>query len=349
MSTDTPNQPASGLIVLIPGLVPPAEMLPPLLRQASLPALSRLLSRATRVECSGNLADPLYQAMGLTRSPDWPLAPLMLSNADGRFAEGYWLRADPVHLRADRDQLILVGSRGFPLHDHEADEMIDAFNHHFADDQLSLHRTDAKTWYLHSASPLDLVTVALTDAIGKPVNSRLPAGRDALHMHRLFNEIQMLLFDLPANRQREREGLPTINSIWCWGGGVLPVPAGAGRPQNLICQQPDWAAIARGAGWQVHALPDQTRALPETGWLLLDHLAEHAQYGDYTGWLDSIQQLDQQWLAPLLQQLGNGQRKQLEIRGSTSQGEVVCWRLQRRDLWYFWRNAPLQQRLVRTG
>ncbi len=349
MSIIRQNQADDTLRVLIPGLIPPPEMLSPLLERTELPALARLLSRASRQTCSGNISSALCQAMGLTPEPDWPLAPLILTGSGKNLAAGYWLRADPVHLRADRDQLVLVDSNSLQLDADEADAIIHAFNAHFVTENLTLHRTGTHNWFLHRRTPLDIVTVPLAEATGKPVNSRLPTGRDALVMHRLFNEIQMLLFDLPVNRERESRGLPTINSIWCWGGGTLPAPVPAGQPQTLISQNQDWADISRGAGWTHLPLPDNANRLPEYGWLLLDQLSAAAQYGDYSNWLDNIRQIDQLWLAPLLQQLARGLRKTLEIRGSNLQGEMMCWTIRSSSRWQFWRNAPLTSTLTRSN
>lgn len=40
-------------------------------------------------------------------------------------------------------------------------------------------------------------------------------------LRRLQNEMQMLLYTLPANDEREANGLPPINSFWVTGAGVL--------------------------------------------------------------------------------------------------------------------------------
>ena len=43
-------------------------------------------------------------------------------------------------------------------------------------------------------------------------------------LRRLQNEMQMLLYRLPLNDEREANGLPPINSFWVTGAGVLDVP-----------------------------------------------------------------------------------------------------------------------------
>ena len=41
-------------------------------------------------------------------------------------------------------------------------------------------------------------------------------------MRRLQNEMQMLLYTHPLNDARDAQGLPTVNSFWISGSGILP-------------------------------------------------------------------------------------------------------------------------------
>ncbi|HSG90830.1 MAG TPA: hypothetical protein VLA56_16555, partial [Pseudomonadales bacterium] len=50
----------------------------------------------------------------------------------------------------------------------------------------------------------------------------LPAGPDAGGFQTLLSEVQMTLHASPVNQRREALGLPVINSLWIWGGGVAP-------------------------------------------------------------------------------------------------------------------------------
>jgi hypothetical protein len=38
-------------------------------------------------------------------------------------------------------------------------------------------------------------------------------------LKRLLTEVQMLLHHHPVNLARQEQGLPVINSLWCWAGG----------------------------------------------------------------------------------------------------------------------------------
>jgi hypothetical protein len=52
-----------------------------------------------------------------------------------------------------------------------------------------------------------------------PNRGFLPFGQDEVWWHKFINELQMFLFDYPANKKREEKGQYPINSIWFSGGG----------------------------------------------------------------------------------------------------------------------------------
>jgi hypothetical protein len=53
----------------------------------------------------------------------------------------------------------------------------------------------------------------------------IPSGRAAAGYHQLLGEIQMALHEHELNQERSAAGLPVINSLWLWGGGIAPEPA----------------------------------------------------------------------------------------------------------------------------
>nr|NIS42121.1 hypothetical protein [Desulfuromonadales bacterium] len=49
-------------------------------------------------------------------------------------SNGWWLRADPVHMVADRDQLYLSAYKALELSQSEVDELVAELNRLYADD-----------------------------------------------------------------------------------------------------------------------------------------------------------------------------------------------------------------------
>ena len=137
----------------------------------------------------------------------------------------YVLHADPVHLRPDRDRLVLFAGPDFAPDRAEADALVDLFNQHFGADGLRLEAPTPARWYLLSERPHDLVTQTLATVLGRPIAGQLPRGPEARHWARLLNEVQMLFHHSEVNQRREAAGMPTLNGLWLWGGGCLLAPS----------------------------------------------------------------------------------------------------------------------------
>jgi hypothetical protein len=334
------------LIAYIPGLIPASTMLAPLLADMAMPGLGTLLARAKFTRHTGidSLHGALYAALGITRQTDWPVAPITLLR-DGHAPEkAHWYRADPVHLQPARDQLMLVDQAAFALDASEATQLVDAFNQHFCDRACRLLAPHPKRWYLQTAHPPRIRTHSLRSASGQAINQLLPQGEDALDWHRLYNEIQMLFFNLPVNAARESRGELPVNSLWCWGGGILPVQT-AKKDGFLWSTDSDLCAVAEFSHIPYAAPPEQAKLIRQSGMLLLDALEGSAQYGDYTTWRENLLQLEQHWFVPWLTQLKRAELDSLEI-WSEYAGQVLSWRITRRDILRFWRRAGLTQSLA---
>lgn len=323
------------MLFLVPHLFPPQRLLDTAARDLQLPALQTLLTRGTRRPgpAEGTLA-AVCAALGIARQQDWPIAPITLE-ADGEAAEdGYWLRADPVHLRVMRDRIVLLAADDIPLSQDEADALADAVAAHFGA-ELSPKPVRPHHWYVRLPHPPSLTTTPLSAALGSDVDPLLPQGRDAMRFRAHLNEVQMLLHAHPLNLQREARGELAINSLWLWGGGTRPAVTHETAP-------PLWAnaAEARAAGAfckaQNHPLPErfEKRLLGTKGVVLLDDLAQAGQYGDAHGWRETIGRLETRWFAPLLATLRASPALGLQLRDPVS-GKGLDVRAA--DLWKIWR------------
>jgi hypothetical protein len=127
-----------------------------------------------------------------------------------------------VHLRPDRDRLLLFAGPSLGVRADEAESLTESFNAHFAGDGLRLSAAEPSAWYLRVPLGAGLRTRPLHRVVGRPIDAHLPQGPDAKAWARWQNEAQMLFFSHPVNEARERLGRPVISGVWPWGGGVLP-------------------------------------------------------------------------------------------------------------------------------
>ncbi|MDP2785877.1 MAG: hypothetical protein Q8O38_14995 [Sulfurimicrobium sp.] len=250
----------------------------------------------------------------------------------------YWLRADPVHLGVERDQLVLSEASTFPLVQEEADALVATLNQHFAADGLHFVAPQAQRWYLRLARPPALTTHGLYQAAGRNIHPLLPAGQEAMRWRALLNEVQMLLFEHPVNVAREARGIAPVNSVWLSGGGVLP---------QVLPRTFDhvWAndALARGLAQAARILDENLpenagewlkQAAPGKHLLVLDTLRSLACYGDPHAWRGELARLEEQWFAPLKQALQRGTIA-LTLHAPTPAG-TLNFTLTRGSLWKLW-------------
>lgn len=218
------------MLLLVPHLFPSQRLLDAVGGNLHLPALQTLLTRGRRRTdpADGTLA-ALCTAYGIARQQDWPLAPITLEADRGAAEDGYWLRADPVHLRVMRDRIVLLAGDEISLSQGEADALAAAVAAHFGT-ELSPLPVRPHRWYLRLPSAPVLTTTPLGAAVGADVDPLLPQGRDAMRFRSHLNEVQMLLHEHPLNLQREARGELPINSLWLWGGGTRPPPRPRRRP-----------------------------------------------------------------------------------------------------------------------
>src|ERR1019366_5981200 len=94
--------------LVIPDLFLPEDIAAEVCAGLRLPALEKMLGRGAstaRTDVSGlSLENLLCELFEVQCHPDAPIAPI--SAAFDKLAAGCWLRADPVHLRLQRDQIL---------------------------------------------------------------------------------------------------------------------------------------------------------------------------------------------------------------------------------------------------
>ena len=254
---------------------------------------------------------------------DLPLAPLMIGKQDKPVHQGrYYIFADPVHLRADRDSIIMIGNEILDIGEEEAHELIHTINTHFSDEQFRIEPLTARHWYLSTPHVQKICTTPLNDVIGRGIQPYLPRGEDSKYWRRMLNEIQMLLNTTALNREREARGDPLINSLWFWGGGMLPPVARTSW--TTVCGDGDLLrALAGNAGISCESC--QTDA---NGWydlagagehlVKLDSVLKSKQDHDIEAWYRTMTELEANWFSPLLKMLQTNRLTSLTLYLNTS-------------------------------
>ncbi|HEX6006382.1 MAG TPA: hypothetical protein VFY80_00380 [Burkholderiales bacterium] len=329
--------------LLIPHLAPRADLLDAPGGGPDLPNLQLLMSRG-RHRAFPPLAWEawLCQAFEVERQRDWPVAPLTLAADGGDPEESYWLRADPVHMRIHRNQLVLSDTSGFAVSLEEARALVESMNAHFKPEGLRFSAPHANRWYLRVDNDPGVSTTALDDAAGDLIDRHLPAGPNALAWRRILNETQMLLHAHAINEAREARGEPAINGVWFWGGGRRTAVPGR-HFTAVVSNEALGLALAAHADVTASPLPRNAvqwlAARSEHGahrLVVPDALTASARRGDAVAWRRALEALDADWIGPLIQALKAGRLAEVAL---VAPAPLACHRfeLRRRDLLRFWR------------
>jgi hypothetical protein len=305
-------------------------------RDLPLPALETLLGRARLSRRPQRLSAHLAEPFGLERIAH----AASCAAVDGLDTAGrYWLFADPVNLRIDRDRALLADVGVMRIDADEAAALIAALNAHFADDDWRFHAPTPGRWYVSLPAAPQIEATPLPDVIGENIDEHLPKGHAGLQLGRMLNEIQMLLFSHQVNEAREARGETRVNSVWLWGGGNAAVPAPL---LPLYADPPLCREMARAGGFESDIAPHTFAAWLDLcdgrdGWVLLDRVLGAAQYRDVWGWREAVAELEQDWFAPLLQALRSGRIRHLTLLSHGDNG--IRADIRRPDLFRFWRRG----------
>jgi hypothetical protein len=306
----------------------------------ALPALETLLGKG-RVTSRPNLhlENWLLRRYGI----DSGSAPYALHAEGGEPTTAVWLRADPCHMRVNRDGLILADASTFELDREEAEALVEALNRHFAADGMIFYPMQPERWYLRLEALPSIDTTPLDEARGRDIDALLPRGEASMHWRRTLNEIQMLLHQHPINETREARGALPINSVWLWGAGTYEAPTR--RPYHRVrSRDPLAAGLAQASGAVAMPLPDDAtqwlRHAPDEGveLLVLDMLAAAASYGEAHSWRTRLEALERDWFAPLREGLRDGRIGMISVHAIGTGGSFNA-ETTRQDLRYFWRRA----------
>ncbi|HEV7856969.1 MAG TPA: hypothetical protein VGO72_08410 [Herminiimonas sp.] len=356
-STSLPYNPGmTQLDLLLPFGLPPQEMARDLLRELKTPALAMLLARANRTE--NQVFDGfaralpheiwLAQQFGLRSPVGTDSSPALAASVMQRFgmtaAAGTWFIVQPVHLHIARDHLVLTDPRQLRLSEQDAHDLFDIVKPLFEESGMTLSYGDAQTWFLRSDDWQTLLTSTPDAACGHNIDIWMPKGPPERDWRRLQNEIQMHWHDHTVNDRREMAGLKPVNSVWLWGGAEAAMQA-SGQKFDATFTLPESDNPFSKLGSKnvtVNSVTDIMQTKPQHGLLVLDQLIASAMTSDWSEWLGIFQQLEANWIAPLLDAVKNGRLEQLSVTVSHNTA-LASYAVSKSSLRKFWLKPSLSR------
>ncbi len=283
-------------------------------------AAGRALGRADRSDAAAGGREQLRRHFSLL--PDrWPLAALT-RRVDAADAEGAcWLRADPAHIRPGiNGATLLACGDALALTGEEAEALLRPLRPLFGDAGFPIDAPVPSHWYLRLPREAQVPVFAEpAEALGADVFEHLPEGDAGRRWRALLSEAQVILHNHPANAARAAAGKPPVNSLWFWGGGVLPDRVSSPHARVQSDDEPA-RALAHGAAQAEPLPPGYVRPAQ-------DLLADLRPARDLAA-------LEQAWLLPALRDIASNALDRLQL--DFADGHVVDFA--RGQRWRFWRS-----------
>ena len=271
-------------------------------------------------QCVGSLAEYLAKSIGVIN--DYPS----------------FLIAEPTNLRTNRDHLLISEPELLQLNEEEARILINEINLHFMG-ILRIYYVDELLWLIglnldindNNTNKINDTSNAndhsgnnytntyhqgnswypIIDIIGSNIDDYLPSSASAIKFIKLFNEIQMLLFNSPVNQMRQSEGLLVVNSIWCWDK-ILGHIGLHNQLQNIYTNANIFNNIKSN---RIKSIDNSNieECLNNNSLLILDDLYYPYCYQDTYSWLQKITKYEQLVAKPLVKMLEIGKIDKLNI------------------------------------
>lgn len=241
----------------------------------------------------------------------------------------------------------MFGTRVLALQAHETEQLICALQELYADRDWHFESYRPDQWYLRLAADAEVRFHSLEAAIGHPIDSYMPEGKERDYWLRFLNEVQMLFHGHDVNNDRLLRNEFAVNSVWCWGEGRLPATLqarwhsiysddlfvqGLAALCGIPCISPPESANVLMRDLAKSSKPDANRQIL----IVLDQVESSRLEGDASSWQEQVKCIQDQWFLPLQEAQGRGQVGSITID--------VCngsrYRYLRRHRMRVWRRTP---------
>ncbi|MDX8379559.1 MAG: hypothetical protein R8K48_05875 [Gallionella sp.] len=332
--------------LLIADLFLPKDFVAAACAKLHLPYLEKILAQGGLSATINALPLSLEDALCDLFSIPYPASIAAISAKFDGLPAGCWMRADPVHVRLQREQVILLPN--LQVSEDESVQLCDSLNEHFIAQGMRFFAPHPTRWYVQLDEAPQINTMPMSQVVGRNIQGNLPTGVAARHWHQLFNEIQMLLFSHPINASREAGGALPVNSVWFWGGLAPRNSTGENNPlpedekKRVSCATSDEVLVemlAAAAAISFSTWSEQWHPVAEGRQLLVyTGLRAAIERGDWAGWRDALLAFEAGYAKPLWQALRTGKIAQLTF-DVLSVDSLQQRRMTRADTWAFWRRS----------
>ncbi len=243
--------------VIVPGLfqLPLAELDKNFLSR-ELPSLNQVLRFARSKESPLQDYDAIFaDSLGL---PQYSTLPFAAALAKENEPPSQILLFQAVHLKPDMRNAFVVPLEQSNRTREDIIIVINDLLELFKDDcDITLRPDGLCLMRLKHCQAVDRLPPVLS-VIGRKVDPYIKQSRQALPWYQLINEMQMFMHSHEVNQRRLVDGLPAINSLWCWGAGEFIEPPNP--DMQCYCDDSMLIAYAKKGRLGLHSLSEISRS-----------------------------------------------------------------------------------------
>jgi 2,3-bisphosphoglycerate-independent phosphoglycerate mutase len=234
-------------------------------------------------------------------------------------------RANLITLQGDGpyEELVILDHSAGDITTEEADQLIDAVNEAFADENRRFYTgvSYRHCLIIHNGSTAYDLTPP-HDQLGKKAGPYLPKGEGSEALTEMMKKSHEILKNHPVNLKRIAEGKNPANSLWIWGQGKKPALSSFQEKYSITGAAISAVDLIKGialcAGLESIDVPGSTGTLHtnfqgkaqaaidayERGldfvYLHLEAPDECSHQGDLEGKITSLERIDKEVLKPIL-------------------------------------------------
>ncbi|MCK4743561.1 MAG: hypothetical protein KAT25_07055 [Sulfuriflexus sp.] len=298
------------------------------------------LSHLRKIFSAGDKEDVLCQKITLsqlfgfnvTESDDIPVGAIQAHGGGVTASSGYWMCAEPVHLRPDLDHVLLFDRSHLEITRKDLQQFVDELKELIGSAGLDIYLSLDSSIYIRSDYKPKVKFVPLNEVVEKNILPSLPEGVEGAKWRLLLNEIQMQMTQSKVNTNRGYIGQPEINGLWLWGGGTLPKKLFS-SVTHVVSSNPFVKGLAHCVNIPMSLsvssysdLPDEEHSL-----ICFDSLADYQGRGKVDMYVNRLQDVEKEWFIPALDALKNKTLESLVLITGRQKLE-----LRRKDRVRFW-------------
>ncbi len=173
---------------------------------------------------------------------------------------------DFIKLQSSHNDMVMKDFTGGNLSSEDASLLLEALEEQIEEARFHAGEGPHNLMVIESP-PLNGKLNPPNELIGEGIRRFLPEGEEFKDLVYIMNQAQIILHNHPYNRDRQRQGKDTINSVWLWGtGNARPLPAfhnRCGKSGAVVTPSLLFTGMAIAAGMHAVFLRGSRDALAE--------------------------------------------------------------------------------------